>query len=398
MTPNDRNFMDSSSPTKEPAKGVAGPSGRFSRRRLRSFAMMRRYRKWALLCVVAVGLVGIGLWGYERLQHVTENDARVKADMITISSRVDGWVSERLVTDGESIRKGQELIVIDQREADLKLAELRAKAESIRLRREQITIQRRMMETTAHDAVTAARANQKAAASKLEQAQREFQRADQLLGRMVPRELWEQRQTQLRQAEATALSATTALTDAEAKLGDINVLSKELDNLAAEAAQVESQISAQVINLNDRRVQSPIDGIVDDKFVQPGEYVVPGQRLFIIHDPKKIWIDADIKETKLDHLQPGQLVEISVDAYPDRRFVGRIERIGNATSGEFALLPSPNPSGNFTKIAQRVPVRIAVEQPDDNPLRPGMMVEVDIDTNPSKAKNPPPSASGRHDG
>jgi membrane fusion protein (multidrug efflux system) len=73
-------------------------------------------------------------------------------------------------------------------------------------------------------------------------------------------------------------------------------------------------------------------------------------------------------------------VEVSVDAYPDRRFVGRIERIGAAATSEFALLPSPNPSGNFTKITQRVPVRIAVQQPDDDPLRPGMMVEVDIDT------------------
>jgi len=347
---------------------------------LRILVSIRRYRKWALLCIVAAALVAIGMWGYERLGHVTENDARVKADMIIVSSRVDGWVNERPVTDGQIISKGQELVVIDQREAHLKLAELGAKAESIRLRREQITIQLRVLESTAHDAVTAAQANQKAAAAKLEQAKREFQRAEQLLGRIVSRESWEQRQTQLRQTEAAALSASTALADARAKLGDIAVLHKELDGLNQEAAQVEAQINAQEINLADRRVRSPIDGIVDQKFVEPGEYVVPGQRLFIIHDPKTVWIDADIKETKLDHLRPGQTVEISVDAYPDRRFVGHIERIGNATSGEFALLPSPNPSGNFTKITQRVPVRIAVKQPDDNPLRPGMMVEVDIDT------------------
>ena len=93
-----------------------------------------------------------------------------------------------------------------------------------------------------------------------------------------------------------------------------------------------------------------------------------------------MWIDADIKETKLTSLKPGQPVEISVDAFPYRHFSGRIERIGAAATSEFALLPSPNPSGNFTKITQRVPVRIAVHQPDDDPLRPGMMVEVDIDT------------------
>ncbi|MCL2872205.1 MAG: HlyD family secretion protein [Betaproteobacteria bacterium] len=346
----------------------------------RLLASARRYRKWVLLAVAAVVLVVGGVWGYERLGHVTENDARVKADMITVSSRVDGWVAERPVTDGQLIKIGQELVVIDQREADLKLAELHAQAEAIRLRREQITIRQGMVGTTARDAVAAAQANNDAATSRLEQAKREFQRAEELLGRIVSHELWEQRQTQLRQAEAAALAAATALSDAKAKMGDIGVLGKEYDTLAQEAAQTDAQIRAQEINIADRRVRSPIDGIVDQKFVEPGEYVVPGQRLFIIHDPKKVWVDVDIKETKLDRLKPGQPVKVSVDAYPSRRFVGHIERIGNSTSAEFALLPSPNPSGNFTKITQRVPIRIAVEQPDDNPLRPGMMVEVDIDS------------------
>jgi len=341
---------------------------------------LRSSRKWVLLCLVVAGLAALGLWGYGRLGHVTENDARVKADMITVSSRVGGWVTERPVTDGQTVEKGQEMVVIDRREAELKLAELRAKAESVRLRRERIDIQQNMVKATAHDAVTAAQANQKAAASKLEQAQREFQRANELLGRMVSRELWEQRQTQLRQAEAAASAAAAVLSDAKAKLSDIDILRKERDSLDQEAAQIQAQVRQQEIDIADRRVGSPIDGIVDQKFVQPGEYVIPGQRLFIIHDPKQVWIDVQIKETKLDRLQPGQAVTISVDGYPDRRFVGRIERIGNAASGEFALLPSPNPSGNFTKITQRVPVRITVEQPDDNPLRPGMMVEVDIDT------------------
>ena len=376
MTSNDRDFKNSSGA----GKPSANHSGIHSVRFLRLLVSIRRYRKAALICLIAAACLALGLWGYERLGHVTENDARVKADMITISSRVDGWISERPVTDGEIISIGQEMVVVDQREADLKLDELRARAESTRLRQERVAIQQRMVKNTAHDAVVAAQANQKAATSKLEQARREFQRADELLGRMVSRELWEQRQTQLRQAEAAASSASAALADAQAKLGDIELLQKELDTLVQDAAQIEARIRTQEINLADRRVRSPIDGIVDQKFVQPGEYVIPGQRLFIIHDPKKVWIDADIKETKLSDLLPGQPVEISVDAYPDRRFIGHIERIGNAASGEFALLPSPNPSGNFTKITQRVPVRIAVEQPDDNPLRPGMMVEVDIDT------------------
>ena len=99
----------------------------------------------------------------------------------------------------------------------------------------------------------------------------------------------------------------------------------------------------------------------------------------LLHDPKAVWVEVLLKETKLDGLKPGQSVSVSVDAYPDRPFHGSIERIGTAATSQFALMPSPNPSGNFTKINQRVPVRNKVDQPEDNPLRPGMMVEVDID-------------------
>jgi membrane fusion protein (multidrug efflux system) len=314
--------------------------------------------------------------------------------MITISSRVDGWVTARPVTDGETIHSGQSLVVIDQREAALRLAELSAKLESVRSQQKRSATELRMAETTGPDAVSAAKArrqaveaNQRAAASRLDEAQRDFARADAVVGRIVSRELWDQRQTQLRQAEENERSATAelaaadaALADAEVKLGDIDALRAEFDGLAQDAAQIEAQIRQKEIDLDDRELRSPIDGVVDEKFVQPGEYVIPGQRLFIVHDPKGVWIDADIKETKLTNLRPGQPVGISVDAYPDRQFSGRIERIGAAATSEFALLPSPNPSGNFTKITQRVPVRIAVQQPADDPLRPGMMVEVDIDT------------------
>jgi membrane fusion protein (multidrug efflux system) len=357
-------------------------------------ARLRRRHVLILLGLGAIALTGVAVWVYARWAHVTENDARVRGDMITISSRVDGWVSARPVTDGEKIRSGELLAVIDQREAALRLAELRAKLESTRLQEKRAAAQLRMTQTTSPDAVAAAKARREAveagrrsADSRLDEAQRDFARADAVVGRLVSRELWDQRQTQLRQADESQRSATAelaaadaALADAQAKLGDVDALRAEVDSLAQDAVQIEAQIRQKEIDLADCELHSPIDGVVDEKFVQPGEYVVPGQRLFIVHDPKAVWIDADIKETKLTSLKPGQPVEVSVDAYPDRRFVGRIERIGAAATSEFALLPSPNPSGNFTKITQRVPVRIAVQQPDDEPLRPGMMVEVDIDT------------------
>ena len=102
-----------------------------------------------------------------------------------------------------------------------------------------------------------------------------------------------------------------------------------------------------------------------------------GQRLLMVHDPQKIWVAANVRETDIKHLKLGSAAGVTVDAYPDQTFRGNITRIGNAATSEFALLPTPNPSGNFTKIAQRLAIRIELET-KSTLLRPGMMVEVDI--------------------
>ena len=112
-------------------------------------------------------------------------------------------------------------------------------------------------------------------------------------------------------------------------------------------------------------------------FVRQGEHVAAGQRIAMFHDPERIWVEANVKETSIGRLKPGMKAEVRVDAYPGRVVRGEIHRIGQAATSQFALLPDPNPSGNFTKITQRLPVRIRLEEKDLE-LRPGMMVEVDI--------------------
>jgi membrane fusion protein (multidrug efflux system) len=351
-------------------------------------------RRYALPTLMAGAVVGLGLWQYGRLDHVSETDARVMADMITVSSRVDGWIARRPVTDGQAIATGDELATIDQREAIQQRGELNARAEAIQIERQRAVTQLKIDQATSASAVAAAEARRAAAIANLhadesdvERARLDFQRADTLLpAQFVSRQTWDLRQSQRRRAEETLRAAQAQLAEAEASLtaalakrDDVEMQRKEIEHLDREADQVAAQIRERDIDVNDRVVRSPIDGIVDRKFVEPGEYVIPGQRLLLIHNPKDVWVEANVKETKLASLHPGQTVDISVDAYPGRSFKGTIERIGNTATSQFALLPSPNPSGNFTKITQRVPVRIAVAQPDDNPLRPGMMVEVDID-------------------
>jgi membrane fusion protein (multidrug efflux system) len=353
-----------------------------------------RMKKQLMLAGAAALAVVLILWLAVRWNHVTENDAMVLADMVTISSRVDGWVAERPVTDGDLVNQGQELAIIDQRETALQVRELAAKRDSLRVQREQVGAQLAVTQDSTQSEVKAAQArcdsaeaNVGSGAAELERNKLDYGRNKTLVGgEVISRQAWDitrttttQSEEKLRQAKAQVAEARANLADALAKRGDVEVLKKQYEGLEHDIAQVEAQIGQKEVELGDRVVKSPVNGVVDQKFVEPGEYVIPGQRLMILHDPKGVWVEVHLKETKLEGLRVGQPVDISVDAYPGRQFTGAVARIGNAATNQYALLPNPNPSGNFTKISQRVPVRIKVDQPEDNPLRPGMMVEVDID-------------------
>lgn len=353
-----------------------------------------RNRKRVLLLSGLILVAAVVAFWVHRQRHVTENDARVMADMITISSRVDGWVAQRDVTDGDMVTAGSQLVVIDQREALMQVEELRASDEALRLESERVKTLLEISRGATESAIAAARAHRANAEAalhfsqaELDMARKDFTRSENLIAEnAIARRVWDQSRTVLQQAEGKHRQALAQLAEAQANLDqalahqdDPRVLEAQLAQLEQQRAEAQARIRQKDVVLADRVVRSPIDGVVDQKFVEPGEYVIPGQRLVILHDPKAVWVEVLLKETKLSGLKPGQPVDISVDAYPGRTFIGNVERIGTAATSQFALIPSPNPSGNFTKINQRVPVRIKVEQPDGNPLRPGMMVEVDID-------------------
>ena len=349
-----------------------------------------------MLLLVGTGAATIMLivWIYLRWNHVTENDSYVMADMVTISSRVDGWIAERRVTDGDTVKKGDTLVIIDQRKTKLEVDELKSKEASLHKKHERIQVQLAETKESTENAVAVAKARYEEAeanmgmiAAEMEQAQLDYKRNKPLMASdAISRRTWDQTRTtsqaaaeKLRLAKAQVSAASANLADAITKRADVAVLQKQLEELAHDIEQVRSQIGQKEVELDDRTLRSPISGVVDQKFVEPGEYVIPSQRLVLMHDPQSVWIEVLLKETKLTDVRVGQPVEISVDAYPRRRFTGCVERVGHVATNQFALLPNPNPSGNFTKIAQRVPVRVKVDQPPDQPLRPGMMVEVDID-------------------
>jgi membrane fusion protein (multidrug efflux system) len=330
---------------------------------------------------------------HDRLTHVFEYDARISGDLITISSRVAGWITKITVQEGEAVEKDQVLFQIDDRESALKLSEFdarikrnRADRERLRSERQLIDEQIRTRDKTLQSSINAAEASVASLTAQLDLAKGDLTRAESLFkSKVIPRrQLDEARATKLRiegeyrKSVANLHEAQARLQEARVERAKLDVIDGEIAMLKHEESALQAQVAQQQLDVNDRTIRAPVAGVIDRKFVDGGEYITPGQRLAIMHNPHRVWIDANIKETEVRKLKIGQPVDVSIDAYPDEHFIGTVEVIGNATTSEFALLPTPNPSGNFTKITQRLPVRIAIDQ-QGRKLRPGMMVEVNID-------------------
>ena len=350
-------------------------------------------RGGVIVGIVVLAVIGAGRWAYWQWSHVSETDARISADTVAISSRVAGWIVALPVTDGEKVSTGKLLIEIDSRQSKLKLTEYGARIGGLTAARAQISSEIELIDHTSASRVEAVRSRADAARvavkssrEQFELARADFERTRSLLkDQIVSRRRLDQVQNALSQAQernqkaqADLAAALADVGEAEAERGQMTVLSRRIDALRHEEAEIAAQRDQQALDIADRTIKSPIDGVVSETFVDAGEFVSPGQRLMLIHNPATVWVEANIKETDIRHLAPGMAVDVSIDAYPYLSFTGTIARIGQAATSEFALLPNPNPSGNFTKVTQRLPVRVALE-PSDVALRPGMMAVVNIE-------------------
>lgn len=349
-----------------------------------------RWRRFALLAAGLAVLVAAGVWLYGQLTHVVVDDARVAADIIAVSSRVAGRVTAVNVIAGDSTRAGAVLVGIDDRESALLVRELAARLDGVTTRRAELQARMALIDgQTASEAkaesarLAGARANVMTAIAERDFAISDFDRLASLVNaRAVSGQDWERARTAAEAARQKVVSARSEVATAEAQLlraqegrKELVVLQRQAASLVPEQQQLTAQRDRALIDLRDRTIVMPFDGLIDQVFVRAGEYVTPGQRLLMLHDPKRVRIEANVKETDIRHFRPGQRVEITADAYPEQAFDGTVERVGGAATSEFALLPNPNPSGNFTKITQRLPVRFALTDAGEL-LRPGMMVEV----------------------
>lgn len=348
-----------------------------------------------VLGLVAVAAVGLAAWPWlaARWTHVAIDDARVAANLVTVSSEVSGRITSVPVIVGDRVTEGQLLATIDSEQTGLELKALDAQIAGMDSQQDQLRAQQEMVRVqvgarlaAGRTQVAAAEAAHRASEAALANARSRFDRVSRLAESNVTSEQAREEaqaaltaaQEQERVAAAGIDTAKANVEVAQAETAQIAVIERQIATLEAQKGSLAAQREQKRVDLARREIRAGFDGVVDGTFVDAGEYVAPGTRLLIYHDPGVVWIDANVKETDFNRVKLGAPAAVTVDAYPSIAFRGEVARLGEAATSQFALLPSPNPSGNFTKITQRLPIRIAIDQ-KDGLLRPGMMAEVSVD-------------------
>ncbi|WP_348760653.1 HlyD family secretion protein [uncultured Salinisphaera sp.] len=346
--------------------------------------------RWLIRLAIVLGailvLAWLVVWLHHRLTHVSENDARIASHVITVSSRLPGRVSGFDLIQGDHLRENETIAQLYSEPDTLQRDKLKARVENIQT---ELALARQQIGggvASAKARLAADQSARAAAKARMDKAHNNYVRAQNLYeakgGTEKQRDIYRydyesaqadyrRAQSQVKQDQVMIANAKTGLL-AGGQVGNPDVLKSQLAIARAELAHQQNMI-------DDLTVASPIHGVVDQTFIEQAEYISAGQPIVMMHDPADVWVEANIKETAVGDLAVGQPVKITVDARPDTAYHGHIQVIGGAATNQFALLPDPNPSGNFTKITQRIPVRIAIDHGPKRQVSPGMMVEVDID-------------------
>lgn len=345
-----------------------------------------------ILAVLAL-LPLVGYWLHQRATHVYSDDARIASRMIEVSAEAAGQLVAFPVKQGQSLEAGSLVAQIDDAEARFLLAELKSELDAsltssskLQAKIEQVTLSTGGLLQAAESNLEAALASQEAARYDLELKRGEWKRAEALLERkIISAQSWENARNAEHQAAqllhketADVANARAGVLEAQAAQSELKVLAQERIALEHEQTRIRARIDRQQVVVDKLRITAPESGIVDKSFVDQGEYVVPGQRLVLIHNRNRLWVAANIKETEIRHIKLGDPATLKVDSYPGQVFEGEVIEIGGAATSQFSLLPSVNPSGNFTKVTQRIPIKISIEQVEHS-LLPGMMVEVALE-------------------
>ncbi|HKT72139.1 MAG TPA: HlyD family secretion protein [Steroidobacteraceae bacterium] len=329
----------------------------------------------AALTVAAAAAWLMHWWLVGRYIESTD-DAYLRADSVTVAPKISGYVAEVYVSDNETVGASQPLARLDSRRygaaLDKSAADVAARKADL-ARTEADLLQQRA-------AVVQSRAQLLGARTSEDYAAQEVKRYEPLVasGAETEEHLADLRNNQ-RQAAARLAIDTAALEAAERQLGSTTA---QIQQARAQLEAAEANVQQADLDVQDTTVHSPLAGRVGDLTVRVGQYVQPGTRLMTIVPVQSVYLEANFKETQIGRMRAGQPASIHIDALPDTALRGTVLSFAPATGSQFALLPAQNATGNFTKIVQRVPVRIRIDAADAVGARllPGLSVRVSVDT------------------
>ncbi|QAU44041.1 HlyD family secretion protein [Bradyrhizobium guangzhouense] len=352
-----------SKPTQRPATSL------WSRLAIPLFAVI------VALAFVALATLRFDEWvGNEVVQ--TTNDAYVRADLTRLSSRVSGEVLTVAVDDFQRVKSGDLLIQIDPADYEAQVAQSEAAVAAAQAVLDNLANQIELQYATIAQAEAA-----RLSAEALEVEAKQEQERQQSLSQTESgtRQRLEQAVAGLAKAQADVRASRAVIA---AQQHQLEVLQGTKKQRAADLDATKATLASARLKLGYTKITAPFDGVVGERQVQPGDYVNIGTNLINVVPLPKVYVIANYKETQLTHVQPGQPVEITVDSFPREKLRGKVERIAPATGAQVALLPPDNATGNFTKVVQRIPVRIQFDdnQPLLTRLVPGMSVVTRIDT------------------
>jgi membrane fusion protein (multidrug efflux system) len=368
--------IEAPNPPTEPATSPPAEAPAKKKRSARSF----------LLPIIALGLLGAGAWyGYDYWTDgrfmISTDDAYVQADMAFISPKISGYVDQVKVTENQQVKAGDPLLVVDNGDYKIAVAQAESQIATLSKTLDRIDAQTSAARASLEQAQAQKTADQAAAAN----AARAQARATQLLKTHVGTQAQlDDAQTAVEQANAALVGADAQIAAAEANIG---VLQAQRAETASTLASLQLARDKAARDLSFTVLRAPYDGVVGNRSVEQGDLISPGQKLAVIVPMDKLYIVANFKETQLARLVPGEKVRISVDAIDGQDFEGTVSSLAPASGAVFSLLPPENATGNFTKVVQRVPVRIDV--PADvlktGKLRAGLSVVVAVDSRTAPA-------------
>jgi membrane fusion protein, multidrug efflux system len=354
----------------------------------------RRSRRPLVLAVVLLAVAAFGAWhGYRWWTDgrfmVWTDDAYVGAKTATLAAKVPGHIASLNVADNAPVQAGDVIATID--DGDYKLAVEAARG---KIKTQQATIDRLGRQIAALEAqVEQAKAQLASAKAGNTRAKLELDRQQSLAFRdFASKQNLEQAFTNRDQTDASVSSARAAV---DAAIANVEVSRGQQQEARQTLAELETALARAERDLSFTVIRAPFDGVVGNRAIQVGGYVQPGTRLVSLVPLDGVYIDANYKETQLSRIRPGAHVAITIDALPDVVIEGVVESIAPASGAVFSLLPPDNATGNFTKIVQRLPVRIRVapEVARQGALRPGMSVAAGVDTRTGQSVAPPVSIS-----